>query len=103
MDLLTLDHSPASEVIVGELLVSVAVTAANVVKDIRENIKNLVGGHMVHYEKLIECTVERALAQLEQKARDKGFDGVLGVKVAHPNVVNGGVEIVVYGNGFKYG
>lgn len=92
-------HSGAIEV--GELLMVVSVMAANVVKDIRENIRNLVGGRMVHYEKLVEQAVQTALDDLAAKARDRGYDGVIGVKIAHPSLVDGGVEVVVYGNGFR--
>ena len=62
---------------VGELLVVVVVYAANVVKDVRENIRNLVGGRMSHYEKLIAQAVELGLSDLEEKAAAKGYDGVL--------------------------
>ncbi|MBI3959070.1 MAG: hypothetical protein HY328_09695 [Chloroflexi bacterium] len=31
----------------------------------------------------------------------KGYDGVRGVKISHPTVMDGGVEVVVYGNGFR--
>lgn len=86
---------------VGELLTSVTVMAANVVRDIRENIRNLVGGRMTHYEALIEEAVGVALADLEQKAKSRGYDGVIGVKISHPTVVDGGVEVIVYGNGFR--
>jgi uncharacterized protein YbjQ (UPF0145 family) len=86
---------------VGELLVVVSVRAANVVNDLRENIRNLVGGRMGHYERLIDGAVQAALDQLAEKARDRGYDGVIGVKIGHPNVVDGGVEVVVYGNGFR--
>ena len=90
------------EVEVGELLTVCAITAANVVKDVRENLRNLVGGEMKHYEALTEKTLERALAKLEAKAAERGYDGVLGVRIATPKVVEGGVEIVVYGNGFRF-
>jgi uncharacterized protein YbjQ (UPF0145 family) len=86
---------------VGELLTAVSVMAANVVKDIRENIRNLVGGRMSHYEHLIETAVQQALGDLERKAKSRGYDGVLAVKISHPTVVDGGVEVVVYGNGFR--
>ncbi len=86
---------------VGELLTSVIVMAANVVRDIRENIRNLVGGRMTHYEQLIDAAVQKALDDLEQKAQSRGYDGVIGVKIATPTVVDGGVEVVVYGNGFR--
>ena len=76
--------------------------AANVVKDIRENIRNLVGGRMAHYEVLIEQAIDAALVELEDRAKARGYDGVIGVKISHPQVVDGGVEVIVYGNGFKY-
>ncbi|MEZ4868069.1 MAG: heavy metal-binding domain-containing protein [Caldilineaceae bacterium] len=100
--LISLDHYPtAADIEIGELLFSVSVTAANVVNDIRENIRNLVGGRMSHYEKLISNAVAFALQELEAKAKAKGYDGVIGVKIANPQVVDGGVEVIVYGNGFR--
>lgn len=101
--LIALDALPNERAMeTGELLTSVVVMAANVVRDIRENIRNLVGGRMTHYERLVEQAVEAALSELQRKAAERGYDGVIGVKIAHPTVVDGGVEVVVYGNGFKY-
>jgi uncharacterized protein YbjQ (UPF0145 family) len=112
--LLALDHLPVpiqltapdgkainGPIEVGELLMVVTVMAANVVNDIRENIRNLVGGRMNHYEKLVEMAVQTALDDLARKAQDRGYDGVVGVKISHPELVDGGVEVVVYGNGFR--
>lgn len=100
--LITLDYHPNREIELGELLTAVAVNAANVVNDIRENIRNLVGGRMSHYEKLVDTAVTTALQDLERKAKERGYDGVIGVKISHPSLVEGGVEVVVYGNGFRY-
>lgn len=90
------------EVELGELLSVSAVTAANIVKDVRENLRNLVGGEMKHYERLTEQTLARAFGRLEAKAAERGYDGVLGVRIANPKVVEGGVEVIVYGNGFRF-
>jgi len=38
---------------------------------------------------------------LEAKVFDKSHCRVLGVKISHPTVVDGGVEVVVYGNGYR--
>jgi uncharacterized protein YbjQ (UPF0145 family) len=112
--LLALDHLPNDAQLVspdgrtlrppyevGELLMVVTVMAANVVNDIRENIRNLVGGRMGHYERLVDAAVQTALDDLAQKAQSRGYDGVVGVKISHPELVDGGVEVVVYGNGFR--
>ena len=98
--LIALDALPDGDVAVGELLTAVAVPAANVVRDIRENIRNLTGGRMVHYERLVQSAIDSALADLAAKAAERGYDGVVGLKISHPNVVDGGVEVIVYGNGF---
>ncbi|RIK44391.1 MAG: hypothetical protein DCC55_02620 [Chloroflexi bacterium] len=101
--LISLDVAPPDQDIeIGELLTAVTVFAANVVRDLRENIRNLVGGRMTHYEQLIQQAVDAALADLAEKARSRGYDGVIGVKITNPNVVDGGVEVIVYGNGFRY-
>ncbi|GIV67935.1 YbjQ family protein [Caldilinea sp.] len=99
--LIALDSHPSAEIELGELLTVVHVRAANVVRDIRENIRNLIGGRMTHYEGLIRSAVDGALCELDELARSKGYDGVIGVKIAHPVVVEGGVEIIVYGNAFR--
>lgn len=99
--LISLDHIHNSDVELGELLTAVVVMAANVVRDIRENIRNLIGGRMTHYERLIDEAVSTALKDLEAKAQAKGYDGVIGVKITNLKVVEGGVEVVVYGNGFR--
>lgn len=99
--LLVVDQLPPGAE-VGELLVAVSVYAANVVKDIHQNIRNLVGGRMNHYETLIETAIEQCVGKLQQKALARGYHGLIGVKIAHPQVVDGGVEIVIYGNGFRY-
>ena len=99
--LISLDQVHNHDVEIGELLTVVVVAAANVIKDIRENIRNLVGGRMTHYEKMIEDAVNQALQDLEKKAKERGYDGVIGVKIANPTVVEGAIEVIVYGNGFK--
>jgi uncharacterized protein YbjQ (UPF0145 family) len=100
--LISLDYHPSQNIELGEILTVVVIAAANVVNDIRENIRNLVGGRMSHYERLTDNAVTAALRELEQKAQARGYDGVIGVKIIHPNVVEGGVEVLVYGNGFRY-
>ena len=76
--LIALDYYPNAQIEVGELLTVVNVSAANVVKDIRENIRNLVGGRMLHYETLVAKAVDGALAELDAKAQALGYDGVIG-------------------------
>ncbi len=102
MTLYTVDRLSGREVREGGLVVAYAVTAANLIKDVREKITNTFGGRMGRYEALVQDTVERALDRLQENAREQGYDGCLAVRIGHPNLVEGGVEVVVYGTGFNF-
>ena len=86
----------------GEIIYAVAVSGANILRDMREAVVNTLGGHMTKYEALLDQTIARALDGLSVRAREKGYDGVLGIRVTHPYITNGAVEVVVTGTGFKY-
>ena len=100
--LIALDTLPDRPIEVGGIVSVVVVRPANVVKDVRENIRNMLGGRMPHYEALIQQAMDTALLELEARAAAQGYDGVVGVKLTHPVVVDGAVEIIAYGNGFRF-
>ena len=37
-----------------------------------------------------------------ERAREQGYDGVLGIRVSHPMITSGAIEVVVTGTGFRY-
>ena len=86
----------------GEIIYAVAISGANILRDMREAVVNTLGGHMTRYEALLDKTIARALDGLSVRAREKGYDGVLGIRVTHPYITNGAIEVVVTGTGFKY-
>ena len=102
MVLFTSDQLTDRKVFEGELISACAVSAANIIKDLREHITNTFGGEMKQYEALVDETIERALARLEEKAHKKGYDGAIAVRISHPSLVEGGVEVIVYGTGFNF-
>jgi uncharacterized protein YbjQ (UPF0145 family) len=86
----------------GELMWASAVNAANIFRDIREMITNTLGGRMSRYERLMNMTMERALADLDAKALAKGYDGCFAVRISHPRIAEGACEILVYGTAFHF-
>jgi uncharacterized protein YbjQ (UPF0145 family) len=65
-------------------------------------ITNVLGGKMRRYERVMDATLARALEELEAKAREKGYDGCLAVRISHPRIADGACEIFVYGTGFNF-
>jgi uncharacterized protein YbjQ (UPF0145 family) len=65
-------------------------------------ITNTFGGKMARYERLMNMTLERALTELDQKAKAQGYDGCLAVRISHPRIADGACEIFVYGTAFHF-
>jgi uncharacterized protein YbjQ (UPF0145 family) len=95
----TLSDAPVRH---GEALFACAVSGANVLRDLREVITNTIGGEMTRYEALLDRTIARALDNLAERARERGYDGVLAVRISHPVITHGAVEVVVAGTGFWF-
>jgi hypothetical protein len=39
---------------------------------------------------------------LSERAQAKSYDGVLAIRITHPYITSGAIEVVVSGTGFKY-
>lgn len=97
--MVTTDTIGELEVRPGGLVHAAAVSGANVLRDMREAITNTIGGKMVRYEELLDQTITRALDILEANARAEGYDAVVGVRISHPVITDGAIEIVAIGTG----
>jgi uncharacterized protein YbjQ (UPF0145 family) len=86
----------------GAVVYAVAVSGANILRDMREAIINTIGGRMTKYESLLDQTIARALQTLAERARALGYDGVLGVRIAHPTITSGAIAVTVMGTGFRF-
>jgi uncharacterized protein YbjQ (UPF0145 family) len=86
----------------GEMVYACAISGANILRDMREAVINTIGGYMTKYEALLDTTIARALEVLSARAQAKGYDGVLGIRISHPTITSGAIEVVVSGTGFKY-
>ena len=86
----------------GEIVFAVAVSGANILRDMREAVVNTLGGHMTKYEALLDKTIARALENLSECAKAQGYDGVLGIRISHPFITSGAIEVVVSGTGFRF-
>jgi uncharacterized protein YbjQ (UPF0145 family) len=100
--LLLTTENPDRPVQHGEIVFAVAVSGANILRDMREAVVNTIGGHMTKYEALLDKTIARALDTLSERASAKGYDGVLGIRVSHPYITSGAIEVVVTGTGFRF-
>lgn len=63
------------------IVVGEAIMGANVVRDLFARVTDIVGGRSGQYENKLRDAREAAMAELEQEARAKGADAVVGVDI----------------------
>lgn len=80
-----------------------AVRGAHLGRDVMAKLKNLVGGELPEYTKLLAEAREQALDRMTEEARARGADAIVGVRFASSEVDAGAAEVLVYGTAVKLG
>jgi uncharacterized protein YbjQ (UPF0145 family) len=102
MILCTTDHVPGREIasVIG-IVRGNTVRAANVKHDVTAWMKNLVGGEIHEYTKLMAEAREQAFDRMTAEARALGADAVVGVHFESCEIADGAAEFLVYGTAVR--
>ncbi|MDA0347570.1 MAG: YbjQ family protein [Verrucomicrobia bacterium] len=74
-----------------------AIRARHLGKDIGAFFKNMVGGEIHEYTKLMAEVREQSIDRMKDDAERMGANAVLGVRMATSMVMEGAAEMVAYG------
>ncbi|HPD65192.1 MAG TPA: YbjQ family protein [Bacteroidia bacterium] len=77
------------------------VRARNIGRDIVAGLKNVVGGEISEYTKLIADAREEALQRMMKDAQRLGADAVVNVRFTTSMLMAGSAEILAYGTAVK--
>ena len=75
--------------------------ARNVGKDIMAFAKNITGGEVLEYTKLISEAREQAIDRMVEQAERMGANAVCTVRFSSSSVAGGIVEVLAYGTAVK--
>ena len=102
MILTTIEAVPNREVIehYGVVFGS-TVRAKNFGKDFLAGFKNILGGELKAYTQLLDEARTEALGRMEEQARAKGADAIVGIRFGTSDVAAGAAEIFAYGTAVK--
>ena len=78
------------------------VRARNLGRDIFAGLKNLVGGEISEYTKLLADAREEALGRMILDANRMGADAIVNVRFTTSTVMQGCSEILAYGTAVKF-
>ena len=73
------------------------IRARHIGKDIIAGLKNLVGGEITEYTKLMAESREQALDRMNEQAERLGANAVVGVRFTTSMVMTAASELLVYG------
>ena len=73
------------------------IRARHVGKDIMAAMRNLVGGEVTEYAKLLAESREQALDRMTEQAEELGANAVIGLQFQTSVVMGGAAEMMAYG------
>jgi uncharacterized protein YbjQ (UPF0145 family) len=102
MILSTSDDVPGLEIVETLGLVrGNTVRARHLGRDILAVFKNLVGGEIDDYTKLVAESRVQSVDRMKAEARELGANAIVGVRFATSMVAQGAAEILVYGTAVR--
>ncbi|TFG45489.1 MAG: YbjQ family protein [Candidatus Brocadiia bacterium] len=73
------------------------IRARHIGRDIMAGLRNLVGGEVSDYTKLMAESREQALDRMTEEAQKIGANAIVGVKFSTTEIMKMAAEILVYG------
>jgi len=73
------------------------IRARNIGRDIVAVFKNLVGGEIEEYTKLLAQAREQALDRMRASAEELGANAIIGVRFSTSYIMQNAAEVLVYG------
>jgi len=73
------------------------IRARNIGRDVLAKLRNIVGGELHEYTKLMGESREQALDRMVEEARSLGANAVIGVRFSTSEVAQHAAEILAYG------
>jgi uncharacterized protein YbjQ (UPF0145 family) len=77
------------------------VRSRNVGSDVFAKLKNLVGGELVGYSKLLQTSRDQAYKRMLDDAKAKGANAIVCFRFQTSTITEGASEILAYGTGVK--
>ena len=71
-------------------------------KDMMAVLRNMVGGEIEEYTKLLAESREQAIDRMIMSAKMLGADGIVGIRFTTSSIMQAASEILVYGTAVKF-
>lgn len=73
--------------------------ARNVAADVFALLKNIIGGEVEEYSRLLQQTRDQAVERMKLDAVEKGANAIVAFRLQSSTIAQGASEVVAYGTG----
>lgn len=102
MIITTTENIPGFEIVeVLGIVKGSSARARHLGKDLLAALRNIVGGEVAEYTKLIGESREQAIERMTKEAEKLGADAIIGVRFGTTQIMQGVAEILAYGTAVK--
>lgn len=87
------------------LVTGEALIGSNVYKDLFSGVRDVVEGRTSKYEEEIQIAREKALNTMKEQAKNKGANGIIGLKISYNNLggtMGNTILITAYGTAITF-
>lgn len=78
------------------------IQSKNIGKDIGSSFKNLVGGELKSYTKMMDEARALATKRMAEEAQALGADAVVSFRYSSSSIMAGAAEVIAYGTAVKF-
>ena len=98
MIVVTSEHIPGKKIVrtIG-LVRGNTIRARHVGSDISAALRNIVGGEITEYTKMIAESREQALDRMVAEAKERGANAIIMTRFSTSSMMQGAAELLVYG------
>ena len=104
MMIVTTDEIPGREIeeVLGIVMAN-SVRAKHLGRDIMAGFRNIAGGEITEYTKLLAESRELAMRRMSERAESMGANAIVGVRFITAGIASGASEILAYGTAVRIG
>ena len=70
-------------------------------RDLFAGLKNVLGGEVSTYTRMLEDAREQAVVRMIEAAEEKGADGIVNVRFSTSSIMKNAAEVLAYGTAVK--
>ncbi len=83
------------------LVMGNTVRARHLGKDVIAALRNMAGGEIVEYSRLLAESREQSVGRMVERAKEKGANAILGLRFVTSVIMGGAAEILAYGTAVR--